>query len=433
MALYAQAVQLLKVLLLSKSDIVGGAARAAFRLHRALLIHNLSSQMKVAIKKTDCSLVDGPNSKLGKAFSILRPLLGDAIVSLQRTRNVVVHSPALLSAGFVNKLNSCFANVVHLHWIGGEFLSIKDIARIHKPVVWTLHDMWPFCGAEHYAPDDAAARWRQGYSKHNRPEGHGGLDIDRWTWKRKRRAWTRSMHIVTPSRWLADCVHDSVLMGDWPVTVIPNPLDTRQFQPWPKDLARDILNLPPSVPLVLFGAIGGGRDPRKGWDLLRVALERIAHNQSGVHGVIFGQSEPADLPQLGLPLHWLGHLHDDATVALLYSAVDVAVVPSRQENLPQTGTEAQACGCPVVAFDCTGLPDVVEHGVTGYLARPYEPEDLAKGILWVLEDSERHVKLSAAARDRAVRLWSPKVVVPQYLEVYEAAIDHWRATANGQF
>jgi len=97
-------------------------------------------------------------------------------------------------------------------------------------------------------------------------------------------------------------------------------------------------------------------------------------------------------------------------------------VPSRQENLPQSGTEAQACGCPVVAFNCTGLPDVVVHGETGYLASPYDAEDLAKGIRWVLEDSERYVQLSAAARARAVSLWAEAVVVPQYLAVYQQAI-----------
>lgn len=420
------------VLILSHSDIVGGAARAAFRLHSALLKYGIISTMEVALKKTDLGSVEGPSNKFGKAISELRSLLGTAITKLQKTKNPVIHSSSFLPSGLIKKIHDNPTNLVHFHWVGNEYLSIWDIARIRKAKVWTLHDMWPFCGAEHYAPDSATTRWRHGYTKYNRPEGHGGLDIDRWTWNRKRQAWTRPMHIVAPSSWLANCVRDSALMSDWPVTVIPNPLDTRQFQPWPKDLARDVLNLPLSAPLVLFGAIGGGRDPRKGWDLLQMALKQVAKEQPDVQGIIFGQSEPVDLPKIGLPLHWLGHLHDDATLALLYSAVDVTVTPSRQENLPQTGTEAQSCGCPVVAFNCTGLPDVVEHGVTGYLAQPYEPDDLAKGICWVLEDSERHTQLSAAARERAVRLWSPKVVVPQYLRVYQAAIDEWSTTTKNK-
>ena len=281
--------------------------------------------------------------------------------------------------------------------------------------------MWPFCGAEHYVVDDQHARFRSGYSKNNRAPDHKGLDIDRWVWSRKQKSWENPVQIVTPSRWLAECVKDSALMHNWPVTVIPNTLDTETYKPYSKRIAREKLCLPNDSKLVLFGALKGGKEPRKGWDLLQPALARVGQCIPDVHGVIFGQSEPKDPPKLGLPLHWLGHLHDDATLALLYSAVDVTVVPSRQENLPQIGTEAQACGCPVVAFNITGLPDVVEHEYTGYLAQAFSIDDLARGIEWVLNDDERYSKLSVRSRERAMRLWSPEVVVPQYLQVYEQA------------
>ena len=150
------------------------------------------------------------------------------------------------------------------------------------------------------------------------------------------------------------------------------------------------------------------------------ALARIANEHVGVNGVIFGQSEPLNQPNLGMSLHWMGHLNDDATLALLYSAADVMVVPSRQETLAQTATEAQACGCSMVAFSSTGLLDVVEHRVTGYLAKPYDSDDLANGIRWVIENKERHASLSNAARERALHLWAPEVVIPQYKAIYES-------------
>ena len=412
--------------LLSKSDATGGAARASLRLHKALLDCGIDSRMRVGVKKTDLATVDGPPGKLGMAIGLVRPYVGELLMRLQKSPNPIMHSPAILPSGIVGSLNASAADVLNLHWINNEFLTIEDIGRLRKPIVWTLHDMWPFCGAEHYAPDDIAARWRNGYLPDNRPDGHGGFDVDRWVWHRKLRAWRNQLHIVTPSCWLADCVKSSALLGGRPVAVIPNPLDTRQFQPWPKKLARQMLGLPPDAPLVLFGAIGGGADPRKGWDLLQPALVRIANELPSVESVIFGQSEPVNPPRLGLPMHWMGRLNDDVTLALLYSAADVMVVPSRQENLPQSGTEAQACGCPVVAFNCTGLPDVVVHGKTGYLAAPYDVEELANGILWVLEDRERYSHLSDAARTRAVSLWAPEVVVPQYLGVYQQAIESLR-------
>jgi glycosyltransferase involved in cell wall biosynthesis len=343
------------------------------------------------------------------------------LLGLQRSSNPILHSTSWVPSGIVPELNATVADVLHLHWINAGFLSVEDIGHLTKPLVWTLHDMWPFCGAEHYGDDGPDARWRVGYDTSNRPERHEGLDIDRWVWKRKHRAWHTPIHIVAPSRWLAACARESALMRNWPVSVIPYALDLQQFQPWPKTVARQVLGLPQDMRLVLFGAIGGGKDPRKGWNLLQPALAGIATQMPDVAGVIFGQSEPPDPPRLGLPLYWMGRLNDDATLALLYSAADVMVVPSRQENLPQTGTEAQACGCPVVAFNCTGLPDVVEHGLTGYLAKPYDSDDLAIGIHWVLEDEERRNALGGAARNRAVRLWAPDVVGPQYLAVYETA------------
>ncbi len=395
-----------------------------------MLARGMESRMRVGVKNTDLSTAEGPSGKFGMIAGRFRPAIGDLLMRLQTSPNSVLHSPAVLPSGMVDKLNASSADVLNLHWINREFLGVEDVGRLRKPIVWTLHDMWPFCGAEHYAPDDASARWRKGYLAGNRPEGHGGLDIDRFTWHRKQRAWRNQMHIVTPSRWLADCVKSSALLGGRPVAVIPNPLDTRQFQPWSKQRARQMLALPPDAPLVLFGAMGGIADTRKGWDLLRPALARLANELPGAQSVIFGQGEPVDPPRLGLPMHWMGRLNDDVSLALLYSAADAMVVPSRQENLPQSGTEAQACGCPVVAFNCTGLPDVVVHGETGYLAAPYDSGDLAKGIRWVLEDRERSTHLGAAARARALCLWAPEVVVPQYLAVYQQAIDESRRTAS---
>lgn len=409
----------MKIMIVSASDIIGGAARAALRLHNSLLASGMESRMRVGVKKSDIISIEGPKKRFGNAMASARRFLGQSFMELQKTDNSIFHSPAILPSCLVDKINNSSADVINLHWICDEFLSIEDIGRIRKPVVWTLHDMWAFSGTEHYGSDNSSVRWKNGYTKDNRPKGHKGFDIDRWVWNRKRRAWRYPVQIVTPSRWLSECVHASFLMREWPVTVIPNTLDCRQFQPWPKHLAREVLGLPSDATLVLFGAMDGIKNMIKGWDLLQSALTLIAGDHSGVHGVIFGQSRPTDSPNLDLPLHWMGHLNDDAALALLYSAADVMVVPSRIEAFGQTGSEAQACGCPVVSFNCTGLQDIVEHRVTGYLARPYDSADLANGIRWVIENTDRHESLSRAARERALRLWAPEVVIPRYKAIYE--------------
>jgi glycosyltransferase involved in cell wall biosynthesis len=338
---------------------------------------------------------------------------------LLTTGNPVLHSPAVLPSGWPKKINSADADVAHLHWVNIDMMSIEDIGHIRKPVVWTLHDMWAFCGAEHVTDD---FRWREGYSGTNRPGHESGFDLNRWVWQRKRKAWRHPMHIVTPSSWLADCARQSVLMRDWPVSVIPNTIDTEAWRPVEKSLARSLIGLPPSLPLLLFGTFGANAAPHKGFDLLQSALQRLRGEVEGLQLVIFGQCAPREPADLGFPVHYVGHLHDDISLRVLYSATDVVVVPSRKEAFGQSASEALACGTPVVAFGATGLLDVVRHQQTGYLAKAFDAEDLAHGIQWVLEDSERYARLGAQAREDAVARFSYQKVARQYMDVYHQAI-----------
>lgn len=413
----------MRVLHLS-GDSTGGAARAALRLHKALVsICEADSSMIVRQRTNDDWRIHVANeSRIGRFYLSATPFLDGLPVKLQHSFHVVPRSAAWIHAVTANKINRSAADVIHLHWICAGLLSIEEIGKITKPVVWTMHDMWPFCGAEHLTEVADEARWRVGYTQNSRPPQDRWLDIDRWVWRRKLRAWRRPMHMVAPSRWLGECARSSTLMRNWEITVVPNVLDTHRYKPIQKQFARETLGLPLKGKIILFGAIYGIQLAYKGWDLLQPALIEVAKRVPDVQTVIFGQGEPKNPPPLGMPLYWMGHLHDDATLALLYSAADVVVVPSRQESFGQTGSEAHACGCPVVAFNSTGLRDVVEDGVTGYLAEPYSSDDLVKGIEWVLEDDERHARLSAQARERAMRLWSYEAVVPQYVEVYRSAL-----------
>jgi glycosyltransferase involved in cell wall biosynthesis len=224
---------------------------------------------------------------------------------------------------------------------------------------------------------------------------------------------------------LAQCAAESALFHDWPISVIPNLLDTQVFQPLDKAFCRQALGLPSDKTIVLFGALGGAQDPRKGYPLLVEALARWARTvvPDRVLGVVFGHGEPLSPPELPFPLKWVGHLSDDVTLALLYSAADVMVVPSRQEAFGQTASEALSCGTPVVAFATTGLLDVIEDRITGYLARPFDAADLAAGLTWVLDEQKRRCELSDAARRRALSLWTPEVVVAQHRDLYQRVLE----------
>jgi glycosyltransferase involved in cell wall biosynthesis len=376
--------------------------------------------------------VKGPSSTLGKLKAKLYSGLGGIMGRLVKDGNPTPHSLACLPTNRAKDFNSAPIDLIHLHWVNGEMLSIKDIGSIRKPVVWTLHDMWAFSGAEHYVADDGAARWRAGYSPKSRLKSEGSVDLNAWTWQRKQKAWKhpKPMHIVTPSRWLTECAAQSELMKGWPMHVVPNPLNTEVWKPVDKATARELLHLPAKAPLLMFGAIGGAADPRKGFDLLRAALGFLKQTQiqnanaalQGLELIIFGQHAPEQAEDLGFPVHYMGHVHDDVSLRLLYSAADVMVVPSRQEAFGQTASEALACGTPVAAFNATGLIDVLEHRVSGYLAKPFEAEDLAIGIEWLFSELAQSNQLNIAARKRAVDCFSYPVVAKQYEAIYRQAI-----------
>jgi glycosyltransferase involved in cell wall biosynthesis len=407
----------MKVYSINYSDLVGGAARAAYRIHYALREQGVDSRMIVSQSSSDDWTVEESSSGFAKVLSRVRIPLSSMLTRTLKTDNSILHSPAILPSCLSKRFNASDADLIHLHWLNGEMMSIADIGKIKKPVVWTLHDMWAFCGAEHVASD---YRWRDGYKFNNRPSFDSGFDINHWTAMRKIKHWKHAMQIVAPSHWLASCVKQSVIMREWPVAVIPNAIDTRVWQPIDRSLSRKLLHLPPDVPLVLFGAMGGTKDNNKGFDLLQAALKQLRGELPGMELLLFGQLAPKVSIDLGFPVHYTGHLHDDVSLRLLYSAADVMVVPSRKEAFGQTASEAHACGTPVVAFNATGLMDIVEHKKTGYLATPYDPIDLAAGLHWVLDNASRRAGLGLSARERAVKLWSYGTVAEKYLRIYEA-------------
>lgn len=419
----------MKIIHLNHSDNFGGAARAAYRIHCALLVNDVESRMRVLHGGTgDASVQVCPAKPIAKrVWDNLHQRLEAHRHRGWQTENRILHSFGRASAHLVEELNNSDADILHLHWVSG-MLSVADIGRLRKPIVWTLHDMWAFCGAEHYAPDDAQARFRVGYLPNNRPNGERGPDLNRQTWEAKRRAWAHQRFtLISPSQWLADCVRGSALMGKHPVHVLPNPVDiSYPWRPVPQDVARIALGLPRACKLVLMGAEGGVMDPRKGGYLLRAAVtqlvEQTRRTAYDVRLAIYGQANGSSGENWPCPVHWLGVVNDDRVLALANAAADVLVVPSKQDNLPNTALEAQACGTPVVAFDVGGLPDIVVHGETGWLAQPFDVQDLAKGIIWAI--SRDRTKIERAVRDDAEAKFSPTIVANKLTEIYRRVVDN---------
>jgi glycosyltransferase involved in cell wall biosynthesis len=415
----------MKILHLSTDDFSGGASRATYRLHTALLQNGVDSTMRVLTHQTANDKViagRGPRTFTEKVKGRIHKKLREFAERNWKTDNLIMHSFGQVSAGIVEEINRSDADVVNLHWIV-NLLSIEDIGNIRKPIVWTLHDMWAFCGGEHVVNDDEISRFRVGYLQDNRPIGESGPDLNRQAWETKKELWAnQKFNIVTPGRWMAGCAKDSVLFRDASITVIPNPIEMDHlWRPVPQDFARRVLGLRQDKKYILSGS-AGGMPHLKGEDLLKQALTKVIASESDcIELLIFGQYQQLNQSDWPCKVHWLGPVRDDHVMTLIYSAADVMMVPSRQDNLPNTAIEAHACGVPVVAFNIGGLPDIVEHQKSGWLAPAFDTENLAQGILWVLSDQRRWDELSAVARTIAQERFSTKVVIDQYMRVYEQA------------
>lgn len=413
----------MNLLLLNTYDNQGGAAIATYRLHRGLRAIGINSNLLVQVKDSDDSSVTGPLARSQKLIAFVRPYLDQAATHLYRGRNKVLFTPARLPERLACRVAAFNPDIVHLFWVSNGFLRIESLKKFKRPIVWTLHDMWPFTGGCHY--DDECGRFRE--SCGNCPVLHSERerDLSRSVWERKRVSWEGvPIVVVATSHWIADMARSSSLFRDRRIEVIPNGLDTDRYKPIDKATARTVYNLPQDKNLVLFSAFSAISDKRKGNQFLVPALEKMARAGWGSRAelVIIGASRPENPPDLGMQVHYMGHLHDEISQVLLYSAADVLVAPSMQENLSNTVMESLACGTPVVAFNIGGMPDMIDHQINGYLAKPFESDDLAEGIMWVLENSGRRGLLAQRARQTVLERYALKTVADRYLALYQSLL-----------
>ena len=406
----------MKVLHIAYSDSDGGAAIATVRLHRAMRRAGIDSRLHVVIKCLDDQSIQGSSSPITKFASLLKNGLIRRLLKLMGPVSSGLMSLNLLPSGLLKIINNSDADIVHLHWVNGETISISDIAKIRKPIAWTLHDMWPFVGLLHYDCATSAELGQQASKAHWRKL----LNLDSLMRQIKRKHWKNlKVNFIAPSDWMAEEWSSSAMFPNSTVRVIANTLDTGIFRPISKQLARDILGLPSHAKIILFGAMSSLSDPRKGYQFFREALSRLVSSNlaANVHLAIMG-GIVKDGELFELPVTSLGTLHDEVSISLAFQAADVFVAPSLQDNLPNTVLESISSGTPVVAFEIGGMPNLIDHKKNGYLAKPFDVSDLVNGISWVIDNQNRHEFLSKNARAKALNEFSNEKIVERHLSYY---------------
>lgn len=408
----------MKIAILSTFDFVGGAFKAAYRLHRGLNEKGVDSKMIVAKKTTDDFTVIRDDHKFRRRIQTLLPFLDSLILNFYKRRKKAFFSPSFFSTSITARLKQIDFQIAHLQWINNAFMGIRSIKKIKQPIVWTIHDMWIFTGGCHYAGD--CKKYITGCNQCPVLGSKKKNDLSKKVFDRKLKHWKNlDITIVSPSKWLAECAKESLILKSAKVKVIPYNIDTNIYKPIDKVVARGIMNLPVDKSIILFGATNGTLDERKGIKYLLAALQKIQiEKRDNLSIIIFGSTQPEVSLIENFQFFYMGEFKDDYSLAVIYSCADVFIAPSVEDNLPLTVMESLSCGTPVVAFNIGGMPDMIDHKINGYLATPFETDDLVTGINWILEDAERKSLLNKAARNKVLENYTTDIIVKEYKKLY---------------
>lgn len=415
----------MRVLIINTSERIGGAAIAANRLMEALKDNGIKAMMLVRDRQTDSLSVVELKKSWWKVWQFIweRVVIWGAnsfkkndlfAVDIANTGTDITSLPEFIQA-----------DVVHLHWINQGMLSLNDIKKIAesgKPIVWTMHDMWPFTGICHYSGDcdlykthcNSCPLLFKGSAK----------DLSYRTYNKKEKLLNNArIYFVACSKWLENKAKESTLLKGQKITSICNAINTNLFKPRDKKEARDKFRLPLDKKLLLFGSLKI-TDKRKGMDYLVEACKILKEknpelcNELGI--VVFGKEADSYSSLFPFPIYSLEYINSEKKLVDVYNAVDLYVTPSLQDNLPNTIVEAMACGIPCVGFNTGGIPEMIDHLHNGYVAQYKSSEDFANGIEWTLK-KENYKNLSEIAYRKAVSSYSMNAIARKYIEVYNNA------------
>ena len=419
----------MRVLIINTSERIGGAAIAANRLMDALRNNGIQAKMLVRDKQTENITVIGLKKSLWSIWQFVWERIVIWKANHFKQHNLFAVDIANTGTDITTYPEFKEADIIHLHWVNQGMLSLKDLKKIlqsGKPIVWTMHDMWPCTGICHHA------RECDKYHKecHHCPYLYNGgakKDLSHQTFKKKKELYQLSpITFITCSQWLKERAGQSALLEQHPIVHIPNPIKTNLFTPRNKVEARQKCNLPTDKKLILFGSVKI-TDKRKGIDYFIESCKILAEkhpelvNNLGV--AVYGKESEQLKSLVPFQVYALDYISNEKELVNVYNAVDLYVTPSLEENLPNTIMEAMACGIPCVGFNVGGIPEMIDHLHNGYVAEYKSAEDFANGIHWTLSESE-YQSLSEEARRKVTSSYSESTIAKKYIEVYNKIIGH---------
>lgn len=408
----------MKVLFISTYDIQGGAAIAAIRLMHAMrgAEYDVSMAVRTRLGTDPAVFPVGSNKGNKHRFYWERGVI--FLHNRLSRKHLFEVSIANTGISITELPEFKAADVIHLHWINQGMLSVKEIGNIlssGKRVVWTMHDMWAFTGICHHAAGCQHYETACGVCPYLKTRSPGDLSYK--VFQQKQEAYAKGkITFVACSNWLKELAEKSPLTRGHSIVSIPNPINTGIYTPGDKAALREKLQLPAEKKIVLFAAAKAS-DPRKGLEYLIRASHIIAGKRDDLCFLVAGTNGEEIARHLPQPAKSMGYVASNH-MPELYSAADLYITPSLQENLPNTIMEAMACGTPCVGFRTGGIPEMIDHGENGYVAEHRSAEDLARGMVEVLFKANRE-KLARSAREKVTREYSQEIIANQYKAIYE--------------
>jgi len=420
----------MKILQIATCDIIGGAARAAYRLHRGLQENGHDCRMLVRDKRSQDDTVvlvdarerpENPNEAFFLSAIIQPYYIESTLTELSNTLFSIPYPGYDLSELPVVRS----ADIINLHWVSWyqSLVSLGSLFSLSKPVVWTLHDQWAFTGGCHYS---AGCEKYQSDCVECPQLGDDPFNLPAAILKDKLEIFKDAdLTIVTPSRWMASCARKSKLFKGKKIVVIPNSLETNVYTPLPKPAAKEEIGISPETITMLFGAADGS-EKRKGFLELVNAIkfclnedvfQKLLHDDK-IRLVCFGKPSK-ELESIGIPFVALGHLDSNEKIRATYSAADIFLLPSLEDNLPNTILESMSCGTPVVAFDVGGVPDMVTNGVTGQLVPLSDTRKMGETIIDLIQKPDLRKSMGKEGRKRAEQEYSLSVQAGRYSDLYK--------------
>ena len=405
----------MKILHIISGNLNGGAAKGAYWLHLGLKNFEIESKILTSGLNifNDSDITSTIDTKKNKILNYLKSRADIKLSSIYLKRERRLFSTGMFGFDITKTDEYKNADIIHLHWINFGFINIKDLRKIKKPIVWTVRDMWPMTGGCHVTLD--CDKYTESCGKCPQLNSSHEYDLSKIIFNKKIKYTPKDIFMVANSNWIEEILRKSFIFKDSNTRTICNNIPTKDFFPEDKTLLKEKFKLPKDKKIILIGA----QDPTDFYKGFSKFIESLKYLDKEKYFLCtFGETNDEKIKALGIEYKNFGFIKDLSELRKIYSLADVFIAPSIIESFGKTIAESMCCGTPAVCFNASGQKDIIDHKINGYLAKPYEPEDLARGIEWILEDDERRIKLGENARKKVLENFDSKIVAKQYIDLY---------------